>query len=462
MSADDRMTLEERRKYLRLKQRRYIRAERAEQGQMLDEMVSVTGLHRKSLMRLMNSDLDRRPRRTQRGRTYGIDVHLALSVIWESCDYICAERLQPNLVWMASHLERHGELEVTPALLAKLSTISVSTVSRILARLQQDQPRLPRRGPEQANRATRQVPIRIIPWDETQPGHFEVDLVHHCGPSSDGLYAHTLQMVDVATGWSERVAVLGRSWRVVADGFERTLFRLPFPVLQVHSDNGSEFLNDHLFRFWQDAFDPQLSRGRPHHKNDQRFVEQKNATLVRAYLGQQRLDSVAHTNALNHLYDQMWLYYNFFQPVMRLVEKTVVDEGHQPPRFKRRFDQAQTPFARLCSAQILTEQQEIALRRLRQQTNPRQLRQAIYDSLAKLSALPSAAAGQTEDIFQTLNRPLWSPLQLARSQPPAGDLPATTTAAAVDANECFKVHTNHTKEEDGSVTFSSERTISVR
>lgn len=459
MSADVKMTLEERRKYLRLMQKRYIRASRAEQGEMLDEMLSVTGLHRKSLIRLMNSDLSRRPRRIQRGRTYGIDVHLALSVIWESCDYICAERLQPNLVWMASHLERHGELEVTPALLAKLSTISISTVGRILARLQQDQPRLPRRGPEPANRATRQVPVRIIPWNETRPGHFEVDLVHHCGASSDGLYVHTLQMIDVATGWSERVAVLGRSWRVVGDGFERTLRRLPFPVLQIHSDNGSEFLNDHLFRFWQDAFDPELSRGRPYHKNDQRFVEQKNATLVRAYLGQQRLDSVAQTNALNHLYDQMWLYYNFFQPVMRLVEKTVVDDTQQPSRFRRRFDQAQTPFERLCATGLLTEQQENALRRLRQQTNPRQLRQAIYDSLAKLSTLPPAAGGRTEDVFQTLNRPLWSALQPALWRPsPAATLDATVVAA-VDDNQTFKVHT---KEEDSLVTLSSERTIPVR
>lgn len=478
MSADDKMTLGERWKYLRLVQKRYLQASRSEQGRLLDEMVSVTGLHRKSLIRLMGSDLTRRPRRQQRGRSYGLDVRIALGIIWESCDHICAERLQPNLVWLANHLERYGELEVTPELLAKLATISISTVGRILARVQQDQPRLPRRGPEEANRATRQVPIQIIPWQERQPGHFEVDLVHHCGASSEGLYVHTLQMVDVATGWSERVAVLGRSWRVVADGFERTLRRLPFPILQVHSDNGNEFLNAHLLRFWEDAADPQLSRGRPYHKNDQRFVEQKNATLVRAYLGQQRLDSVLQTNALNDLYDQMWLYYNFFQPVMRLVEKTVADtvsaadvdssagvKAQQPPRIKRRFDQAQTPFERLCATQILSEQQENALRTLRDQTNPRQLRQTIYDTLATLPTLAAAVAGHTEDIFQTLNRPLWSALQPALWLPPSADTDESTTAAVAadnndaDVSQYFKVHS---KEEDSPVTFSSDRTIPVR
>lgn len=114
MSADERMTIEERRKYLRMMQKRYRQASRHEQSQLLSEMALVTGLHRKSLTRLMAGDLSRQPRQQQRERTYGLDVQRALRVISESCDYICAERLQPNLVWLASHLEQHGELEVTP------------------------------------------------------------------------------------------------------------------------------------------------------------------------------------------------------------------------------------------------------------------------------------------------------------------------------------------------------------
>ena len=128
--------------------------------------------------------------------------------------------------------------------------------------------------------------MKRIPWDEAEPGHFEVDLVHHCGPSASGEYVHTLQMVDVATGWSERVAVLGRSFRVMRVGFQRCLERLPFPVLEIHPDNGSEFLNHHLVRFFRDTVqEVDLSRSRPYHKNDNRNVEQKNSTLVRAYLG---------------------------------------------------------------------------------------------------------------------------------------------------------------------------------
>ncbi|MFQ6000344.1 MAG: hypothetical protein ACE5LG_01600, partial [Anaerolineae bacterium] len=146
--------------------------------------------------------------------TYGPEVDDALRVIAESFDYLYAERLTPNLVWMATHLATHGEMEVSPPLLGKPGRISVSTVGHILAGIRQDRPRLPRKGPESAHRVTREIPMKRISWHEQQPGHFQVDLVHHCGPSASGEYVHTLQMIDVATGWSERIAVLGRSYLV--------------------------------------------------------------------------------------------------------------------------------------------------------------------------------------------------------------------------------------------------------
>ena len=144
-----------------------------------------------------------------------------------------------------------------------------------------------------------------LPWNIAEPGHFETDLVHHCGPTTSGEYAYTLQMIDVATGWSERRAVLGRSYLVMEDAFLCFLVRLPFPVCQIHPDNGGEFLNHHMLRFWGNIVQGvTLSRSRPFHKNDNPRVEQKNATLVRAYLGYDRIDSVAQVLALNTLYDK--------------------------------------------------------------------------------------------------------------------------------------------------------------
>ncbi len=145
-------------------------------------------------------------------------------------------------------------------------------------------------------------------------------------------YACTLQLVDVATGWSERRAVLGRSYLVMENAFRCILHRLPFLVRQIHSDNGSEFFNHHMLRFWGDIVPPvvTLTRSRLFHKNDNPRVEQKNATLVRAHLGDYRLDSVVQALALNRLYDKMWLYYNLCQPVMHLIDKEVTRQDGNP------------------------------------------------------------------------------------------------------------------------------------
>ncbi len=410
MPIEDKMTIDERRKYLHTMRKRYVDAPRTGRTQLLDEMEAVTGMHRKALIRLMKGSLDRQARTKQRGKSYGPEVDDALRVIAESLDWLCAERLTPTLGWMAEQLAAHGELAATPELLEALGQISISTVRRRLKHLRQDQRCLPRRGPERANQATRGVPMRRISWNEPQPGHFETDLVHHCGISPSGDYVHTLQMIDVTTGWSERVAILGRSYLAMKAGFERCLKRLPFPVLELHPDNGVEFFNQHLVRFFGNAIPGlQLSRSRPYHKNDNRHVEQKNSTLVRAYLGFDRLDTVEQTVTLNQLYDQLWLYYNFFQPVMHLSQKTITPLEGQPARVTRRYDQAQTPFERLCATGILSDNQRQELQALRDHTNPRQLRQEIYALLDRLFSLPGAVPGVTQDVHATLDIPITLP-----------------------------------------------------
>jgi len=404
MSNNEQMTIEERRKYLRMMRKRYVKADgKKAKGHLLYEMEAVTGLDRKTLIRLMNGSLERKPRGRQRGVIYGPDVDDALRVIYESWDYICAERLTPNLVWMAQHLAAHDELPVTPSLLEHLGQISISTVQRRLIRITQDQYRLPRPKPKPRHRLTQNIPMLRLPWNILEPGHFETDLVHHCGQRAFGEYACTLQMIDVATGWSERRAVLGRSYLVMEDAFRRILARLPFPILQIHPDNGSEFFNHHMLRFWgQIVQGVTISRSRPFRKNDNPRVEQKNRTLVRAYLGHDRIDSVAQVLALNALYDKMWIYYNFFQPVMHLVAKEVIRKDGQPTRVKRRHDQASTPFDRLCQTSAILPEDRLFLERLRNQINPRHLREEIYDAIDDIFSLPSAAPDVTENVFLTL------------------------------------------------------------
>ena len=388
---------------------------------MLDQMEQTTGLNRKTLIRLMNGKVIRKPRSRQRSKTYGAEVDDALRVISETYDHICPERLTPNLAAMAKQLAAHGELQLCPSLLEELGRISVSTVRRRLSKIEWlELYRLPRRkSPKRPNPVTRNIPMKRIPWDEQEPGHFEVDLVHHCGHSASRDYVHTVQMIDVATGWSERVAVLGRSQRVMEDAFRRipalaplgaprrAVKRLPFLILEIHPDNGSEFFNHHLVRFWKDTVKGvQLSRSRPFHKNDNRFVEQKNSTLVRAYFGNERLDSVDQTLALNRLYDKMWVYYNLFQPVMRLSDKTVTSSSDQDRRVRRHYGPAKTPFQRLCATNAISEQERERLEHLRDQTNPRHLRREIYDLIDHLFSLPGAKPGKTENVLETLTIPI--------------------------------------------------------
>ena len=404
MTTEDRMTIDERYKYLRRMNSRYVNANRKERGRLLDEMQAVTGLHRKSLTRLLGGNLERKPRCKQRRRTYDAEVLAAVEVISASLDHPCAERLTPNLVWMAEHLTAHQELEVSAAVREKLNRISISTVERYLRTMGQKRTRRHRRPPRAPNAALHGIPMGRIPWNTTEPGHLEADTVHHCGDSASGEYIHTVQMVDVATGWSERRATLGRSYLVMKDAFRHILNQIPFPVRTVHPDNGGEFFNNHLRRFWEDeAPDVHLSRSRPYHKNDNPFVEQRNAHPVRTYLGDDRFDTVAQTQAINHLYDQMWLYHNFFQPVMRVAEKTVIAQDGQRTRIRRRYDQARTPFDRLSATGVLSPDLQARLVALREQTNPRQLLADIEAQLDYIFSLPCHSADHTEVVFDTLS-----------------------------------------------------------
>src|SRR6266436_934486 len=344
MLTEDEMTVNERRKYLKRMQVRYAAAKRAERGSLLTEMQQV------------------------------------IVRVWESRDYICAERLTPGLLTMAQHLARFEPLGLTRQVQEQLATISRATVARILRKYRARVRRLPQKGAERANSATQGVPMGRISWEVSEPGHFEVDLVYHSGESTAGLHGHTIQLIDVATGWSERAAVLGRGQRAMEEGFAHILERLPFPIKELHPDNGSEFFNHHLVRFWKEkVVGVTLSRSRPYQKNDNRFVEQKNDSLVREYLGHLRFDTTEQVEAINLLYERMWLYYNLFQPVLHLSKKELVGD-----KVRRTWDEAQTPYQRLLATGVLSREPRERLQALYEQTNPLTLRHEIYQRLTEL------------------------------------------------------------------------------
>src|SRR2546421_1536869 len=259
---------------------RYRKAKRRERSELLSEMEQVSKLHRKHLIRLLNGEsLERKKRGTPRSRSYGLEVERVVLRVWESLDYICAERLTPSLLRMAKHLASFGVLVLSAEIESQLATISCATVQRMLRKNRARKARLPRPGPHRANQVTKGVPMGRIPWDTKEPGHFETDLVHHGGESTVGEYGYTLQLIDVATGWSERVMLLGRGQLAMERAFSKVLERLPFAVKLMHPDNGAEFFNYHLVRFWTERVSGvTLSRGRPYQSDDDRTAEQDNDT----------------------------------------------------------------------------------------------------------------------------------------------------------------------------------------
>jgi hypothetical protein len=406
MDTEVEMTIDERYKYLGKMRQRYRTASRQQRGKLLDEMQVVTGLHRKSIIRRMNGSLERKPRKREREKEYGADVDAAIGVIARSLDYPSAERLTPKLKSMAEHLAKHGELQPSASLLKQLAKVSISTVERRLKRLPSDRAR-PRHKPSRStNKILQSIPMGRIPWDTQEPGHFEADTVHHCGPSASGEYVHTVQIVDVATGWSDRQATMGRSYLVMEHAFDILVKRLPFAVREIHPDNGSEFFNHHMLRYWKEKVKGvHLSRSRPYHKNDNPLVEERNATFVRSYLGYDRLDTVAQTRMVNLLYDKLWVYGNLFQPMRRTVEKELIPTSDGGTRIRRRYDCARTPFERLSETGVLSTTERQRLEALYERTNPLRLREEIYDLVDQIFALPNAVPGVTENVYQLVNLP---------------------------------------------------------
>jgi hypothetical protein len=389
------MNIDERYKCIRRMARRYHEATRAEKGQILDVLSSQTGLHRKSLLRLLHppEGPQRQPQRQRRSRTYTAAFDDALRLLGRSLNWVCAERMRGILLERAAHLARFGHLTLTPLLCQQLAQVSLSTLRRTLQRLRQDEPRLPsRRGRRPTPSAlARAIPAGRIAADLAEVGHWELDLVYHGGAAADGVY--TLQMIDVRTAWSERRAIYGRGERAVATALRDIIARCPLPIREVHSDNGTEFLNRHLHALLGERLPGcRISRSRPWQKNDNRFVEQKNYTLVRAYLPRSVcLLTPPQAQELNALYDDMGLYYNFFEPVLRqtLAYVTYTPDGHI--RLRRQYDRARTPLCRLLESHTLSAAQEQALSQLYQDTDPLLLLERIR---CRLDALVAPRAPQ--------------------------------------------------------------------
>ena len=367
---------------------RYLKAKKKEKGRILDEFTQVTGYHRKAAIRLLRRDGSLRPGK-RRGRPphYRPEVIQALRVTWEASDRLCSKRLKPFIVELVNVLRRHGELAVNAKVEAELCQMSPSTIDRLLRPWRRLGGRRPLSTTKPGSLLKSSIPIRTFAdWTEDRPGFLEVELVSHCGESADGFYLTTLSTVDVASGWSECVGVWGKGQERVGAAVHRVRQRLPFPLLGLDSDNGSEFINQHLYSYCRRE-GITFTRSRSYKKNDSCHVEQKNWSVVRRLVGYDRYSSRVALETLNRVYDLLHLYVNFFQPVMKLVSKT-----RHGAKVHKVYDMTRTPYQRLLEAGVLTEAERQELAASYHGLNPIALLRQINQNLERLWALAECPA----------------------------------------------------------------------
>lgn len=339
------MTMATKKEVLREHLHRYLKASRQKKKGILDHLTAVLGMHRKAVIRALKREQMRDPwkerRKAGRPLRYGPDVTAALKEVWEISGELCAERLHPMLSEYARILERDGMWRYGDETTWKLNAMSLATMKRRVAKFV----RVKLGGGRSTTKPSdlkEVIPIRRGPWDDPAPGYGEIDTVVHCGPTLSGDMAYTVNFVDIATFWSESAAQINKGQECTRNSIAEIHRRLPFPLLGLDPDTGSEFINWHL-KEWCDAKKVELTRSRPNHKNDNAHIEQRNFTNVRKLLGYSRIDTPEAVDLMNELYAGPWrLYVNFFQPVMRCIEKKRIGS-----RYVRKYDMPQTPYQRV-------------------------------------------------------------------------------------------------------------------
>ncbi len=368
--------------YIRAIVQRYVSASKAAKHQILTEVCATTGYHRKAAIRRLRQARSPQPTppRRPRPQIYGARTLTILAGIWEAAGYPWSVRLKALLpLWLPWAKRR---VAIGPQMERQLLTISPSTIDR---RLQGKKRHLQRRLYGRTKPGTllkHHIPVKTEHWDVTQPGFTEVDLVSHSGNSADGEFLQSLNLTDIYTGWVESRAVMGKSQTVVNAALEQMRTVMPFALRGLDSDNGAEFINNHLFRYCAGR-EIQFTRGRPYKKDDNAHIEQKNWTHVRKLLGWDRYDSPAALNAINELYrNELRLMMNLFQPSVKLVRKV-----RRGSRLTRRYDCPQTPLDRLVASGAGDPAQTAALQQLRDRLDPFALAEMIDRKLRRIYRL---------------------------------------------------------------------------
>ena len=373
----------EKRVYLEAIGKRYRRARRADKSKILDEFCSVCGYQRKYAIRLLGSKLPRSPRRPGRPSQYNQPALVTvLRRIWLATDQMCSKRLVAAMpLWLPPYEMRFGALEESTR--SKLTGISPASIDRLLKPVRMQHPK-GLSGTRPGTLLKNQIPIRTTHWDITRPGFMEADTVAHCGNSLAGDFVWSLTLTDILTGWTECRATWNKGSSGVLDQIKAIEQALPFALRGFDCDNGSEFLNHHLLRYFSlHAAKPAFTRSRPYQKNDNAHVEQKNWTHVRQLFGYERFDHPELTKLMNALYAKEWSQLqNHFCPTLKLKHKERIGA-----RYHKQYHTPQTPYQRVMNCENVTDDAKSKLRTLHEMLNPFDLKQQIDAKLRNIFSM---------------------------------------------------------------------------
>jgi hypothetical protein len=363
---------------------RYKKASLKEKTLILNEFCATCGYHRKHAIRMLRRfKRFTQPQPKRRGRTPLYCPSLLLKPLkrtWLAANLPCSKRLKALLpLWLPGYVESFGPLP--PQTLKALHRISAATIDRLLRPVRVQYQKRGRTTTKPGTLLRKHIPIQTNQWNQSRPGFLEADTVAHCGESLSGTFAYTIDCVDIATGWTEQRAVRGKGETDVLEQIKDIEKSLPFPLLGFDCDNGSEFLNHHLFRHFTQRKQPiQFTRSRAYHKDDNAHVEQKNWTHVRQWLGYQRLDDPHVVFLLNKLYKSSWrLFHNFFCPSMKLLSKERIGsktiKTHGSPK---------TPYQRILESPLISSSVKQTLIGQLETLNPFVLRETIERQLTTI------------------------------------------------------------------------------